>query len=61
MNNVKPKEERRPFVSRISGKHKIQKNAFDGLNDTGKLKTAVFLDVDGTLAGKYHNGKRELA
>ena len=48
------------FVSPIPEKQKMKKIPVAGLNGLHKLKIAIFLDVDGTIAGKYQNGRREL-
>ena len=44
----------------IPEKEKMKKIPIAELNGSKKLKTAIFLDVDGALAGKYVNGRREL-
>jgi len=47
-------------VRRISGKEKMEKVPLAGPNSSAKLKTAVLVDVDGTLAGPYRAGRRKL-
>jgi hypothetical protein len=39
---------------------KMEKIPVSGLNASKKLKTAVLVDVDGTLAGPYKNKNRQL-
>jgi hypothetical protein len=47
-------------VRRITGKQTTRKKVGGGWPDKGRLKTAVLVDVDGCLAGKYYKGKREI-